>query len=35
VGGGDYGSLETGDIIVVTATVEGVDGVNEVGLEGD
>jgi hypothetical protein len=35
VGGGDHGGLETGDIVVVTATVDGVDGVEEVGLEGD
>jgi hypothetical protein len=31
----DHSGLETGDIIVVTATIEGVDGIDEVGLEGD
>jgi hypothetical protein len=35
MGSGDYSSLETGDIIVIAATVEGVNSVNKVGLEGN
>jgi hypothetical protein len=35
VSGGDHSGLETGDIMVVAATVDGFDGVEEVGLEGN
>jgi hypothetical protein len=35
VGDGDYSSLETGDIMVITATIEGVNSIDKVGLEGD
>jgi hypothetical protein len=35
VGGGDHSGLETGDIMVVAATIDGFNGVEEVGLEGN
>jgi hypothetical protein len=35
VSSGDYSSLETGDIVVITATINGFNSVKEVGLEGD
>jgi hypothetical protein len=35
VSGGDYSGLETSDIMVVAATVDGFNSIEEVGLEGD